>query len=50
MDEKSKNLLEDMNFNGAAAGGVSDHYLVKAKVRMKGSGSEKERRLLLKES
>ena len=36
MDEKSKNLLEDVNVYRGAAGGMSDHYLVEAKVRMKG--------------
>ena len=36
VDEKSKNLLEDVNFYRVAAGGMSDHYLMEAKVRMKG--------------
>ena len=36
VDEKSKNLLEDVNVYRGAAGGMSDHYLVEAKVRMKG--------------
>ena len=34
--EKSKNLLEDVNVYRGAAGGMSDHCLVEAKVRMKG--------------
>ena len=49
VDGKSKNLLEDVNVYRGAAGGMSDHYLVEAKVRMKGFGREKERKLLLKE-
>ena len=36
VDEKSKNLLEGVNVYRGAAGGMSDHYLVEAKVRMKG--------------
>ena len=36
VDEKSKKLLEDVNVYRGAAGGMSDHYLVEAKVRMKG--------------
>ena len=36
MDKKSKNLLEDVNVYRGAAGGMNDHYLVEAKVRMKG--------------
>ena len=35
MDEKSKNLLEDLNVNRGAVGGMSDHYLMDRKVRMK---------------
>ena len=35
-DEKRKNLLEDVNVYGCAAGGMSDNYLAEAKVRMKG--------------
>ena len=34
MDEKSKNLLEDVNVYIGAAGGMSDHYLVEAKLRI----------------
>ena len=37
VDEKRKNLLENVNVCRGAAGGMSDHYLVEAKVRMKGS-------------
>ena len=36
VDEKSKTLLEDVNVYSGAAEGISDHYLVEAKVRMKG--------------
>ena len=36
VDEKSKNLLGDVNVYRSSAGGMSDHYLVEAKVRMKG--------------
>ena len=36
VDEKSRNLLEDVNVYRVTAGGMSDHYLVEAKVRMKG--------------
>ena len=36
LDEKSKNLLEDVNVYRGAAGGMSDHYFVEAKVRIKG--------------
>ena len=36
MNEKRKNILEDVNVCGGAARGVSDHYLVEAKIRMKG--------------
>ena len=36
MDEKIKNLLEDVNVYRGTAGGMNDHYLVEAKVRMKG--------------
>ena len=36
VDEKSKSLLEDVNVYRGAAGGMSDHYLVEAKVKMKG--------------
>ena len=36
MDEKSKNLLENMNVYRDATGGMSGHCLVEAKVRMKG--------------
>ena len=42
MDEKSKNLLEDVNVYRGAAGSMSDHCLVEAKVRMK-SFLKKER-------
>ena len=35
-DEKSKNLMEYMNVYRGAAGGMSDHYFVEAKVRVKG--------------
>ena len=37
VDERSKRSLEEVNVFWGAAGGMSDHYLVKAKVRMKGS-------------
>ena len=33
---ETKNLLEDVNVYRDAAGGMSDHYLVEAKVRLKG--------------
>ena len=33
--EKSKRFLEDVNVYRGAAGGMSDHYLVEAKVRMR---------------
>ena len=36
VDEKSKKLLEDVNVYRGAAKGMSDHYLVEAKVRMRG--------------
>ena len=36
MDEKSKNILVDVNVYRSAAGGMSAHYLLEAKVRMKG--------------
>ena len=36
VDEKSKSLLEDVNVYRGAAGGMSDHYLVEAKVKLKG--------------
>ena len=36
VDEKSKNLLKDVNVYGGAAGGMSDHHLAEAKIRMKG--------------
>ena len=36
MDEKSKNLLGEVNVYRGAARGMSYHYLVEAKVRMKG--------------
>ena len=36
VDEKSKNLLENVNVYRSAAGGMSDRYLMEAKVRMKG--------------
>ena len=42
MDEKSKSLVENVNVYRVTAGGMSDHYLVKAKVRMK-SFSRRER-------
>ena len=35
-DEKSKNLLEDVIVYRGAAGGMSEHHLVEAEVRMKG--------------
>ena len=35
VDEKSKKLLEDVNVCKGTAGGMSDHYLVEAKIRMK---------------
>merc|ERR1712002_999017 len=35
VDERNRRLLEDVNVFRGAAGGMSDHYLVKAKVRMK---------------
>lgn len=36
VDERSKRFLEDVNVYRGAAGGMSDHYLVEAIVRMKG--------------
>ena len=36
VDERNRRLLEDVNVFRGAAGGMSDHYLVEAKVRMKG--------------
>ena len=36
VDERSKRFLEDVNVFRGAAGGMSDHYLVEAKVRMRG--------------
>ena len=36
VNEKSKNQLEDVNVYRDATGGMSDHYLVQAKVRLKG--------------
>ena len=36
VDERSKRLLEDINVYRGAAGGMSDHYLVEAKVKMRG--------------
>ena len=36
VDEKSKRFLEDVNVYRGAAGGMSDHYLVEAKVKMRG--------------
>ena len=36
VDEKSKRFLEDVNVYRGAAGGMSDHYLVEGKVRMRG--------------
>ena len=36
VDEKTKNLLEVMNVYRGAAGGMSDHYLIEAQVKMKG--------------
>ena len=36
VDEKSKNLPEDVSVYRGAARGMNDHYLVEAKVRMKG--------------
>ena len=32
MNEKGKNLLEDVNVYRGATGGMSDHYLVEEKV------------------
>ena len=49
VDENSNNLLEDVIVCRVAAGGMSDHYLVEAKVRMKGFLKGGERKLLLKE-
>merc|ERR1712002_448498 len=34
VDERNRRLLEDVNVFMGAAGGMSDHYLVEAKVRM----------------
>ena len=36
VDERSKRSLEDVNVFRGAAGGMSHHYLVEAKVRMRG--------------
>ena len=36
VDERSKRSFEDVNVFRGAAGGMSDHYLVEAKVRMRG--------------
>ena len=36
LDERSKGSLEDVNVSRGAAGGMSDHYLVEAKLRMRG--------------
>ena len=35
MDEKSKNLLEDVNVYRGASGGMSAHYLLEANVKIK---------------
>ena len=35
VDERSKRFLEDVNVFRGAAGGISDHYLVEAKVRVR---------------
>ena len=36
MDETTKRSLEDVNVFRGAAGGMSDHYLVEARVIMRG--------------
>ena len=36
VDERSKRSLEDVNVFRGTARGMSDHYLVEAKVRMRG--------------
>ena len=43
VNEKSKNLLEDVNVYRGAAGGMGDHYLMEAKVRMKDFHERKRR-------
>merc|ERR1711872_852032 len=46
VDDKSKSLFEDMNVYRCAKGGMIDHYLVEAKVRMIGF-SKRERKEML---
>ena len=36
VDERTKRSLEDVNVFRGAAGGMSDHYLIEAKVRIRG--------------
>ena len=48
MEKKSKNLLEDVNVYRGAARGMSDYYLVEAKVRMKGFRKRKSEEVIAK--
>ena len=48
VDERNKRFLEDVNVFRGAAGGISDHYLVEAKVRVRGNVRRERREVVCK--
>ena len=48
MDKKRVRILGDVNVYRGAAGGMSDHYLVEAIIRMKGFQKREREEVTLK--